>query len=55
LLARLKGFLASLPRELASSAECANVDQLTKLVRYIERREPCFPADIAAGWRREAE
>jgi hypothetical protein len=54
LLGRLKDFLASFKCEFASSSEQANVDRLTELVYYIERREPCFPFDLRAR-RLEAE
>ena len=53
LLGRLTDFLASCALERASS-ESANLDRLTELVHYIERREPCLPSDLVA-WRREAE
>ena len=54
LLGRLKDFLASCTLELASSSERTNLDRLTELVHYIERREPCLPSDLIA-WRLEAE
>jgi hypothetical protein len=53
LLGRLKDFLASCTLERASS-ERANLDRLTELAQYIERREPCLPSDLVV-WRLEAE
>jgi hypothetical protein len=54
LLGRLKSFLASCTIELASSSENENLNRLTELVHYIERRELCLPADLSV-WRLEAE
>ena len=55
LLGRLKDFLTSCTRKLAPSSEQANVDRLTELALYIERREPCFPSDLSVWRRLEAE
>jgi hypothetical protein len=50
LLDRLKDFLRSCTLGLASPSEHKNLDRLTELVHYIERREPCLPSDLTA-WR----
>ena len=49
LLGRLKDFLVFCTLELAPS-ERRNLDRLTELIHYIERREPCLPSDLAR-WR----
>lgn len=53
LLGRLKVFLASCTLERTAS-DHGNVDRLTELVYYIERREPCLRSDLRI-WRLEAE
>jgi hypothetical protein len=50
LLGRLRDFLASCTPEVASLSICfndASLVRLRELVHYIERREPCFPFDLA--------
>jgi hypothetical protein len=51
LLERLRDFLASTTPEaalpLASLESEGRPDRLKELVDYIERREPCFPFDLA--------
>ena len=50
LLGLLRDFMASMPFEVASATaphENYSATRLKELVHYIERREPCFPFDLA--------
>jgi hypothetical protein len=50
LLGLLRDFMASRTLEAASARpplENEGTDRLTELLYYIERREPCFPSDLA--------
>jgi hypothetical protein len=42
LLSRLNGLAVS----SEATALAASIDRLKELIRYIERREPCFPSDF---------
>jgi hypothetical protein len=47
LLGLLSDFMASRTMEAASVTTCPGTNRLKELVHYIERREPCFPFDLA--------
>jgi hypothetical protein len=47
LLGLLSAFMASRTMEAASATTPPGTNRLKELVHYIERREPCFPFDLA--------